>query len=321
MKVSVALATFNGADYVAEQMASIMAQSLLPDEIVVADDGSDDRTVDLVRAAMKNTSVSLVVLERREHLGVTQNFARAIEATSHELIALCDQDDVWHPDRLLRSVEVFVKRPSTTLVHSDAVLVDEAGRALGPSLFEALGVNADLRGLINSGRAFPVLLRRNVVTGATVMFRRSLIAAATPFPEQWVHDEWLAIIASAIGEITSVDERLIEYRQHGRNQIGAASPTFRYKISRMLAADPVRNRNLAARSEVLSRRLAELRGVPSAYRADAAEKAVFEAQRAALPVKRLMRLPGVMRARAGKRYSRFASQGRLDILRDLLQPR
>ncbi|WP_403023546.1 glycosyltransferase family 2 protein [Salinibacterium sp. GXW1014] len=319
--ISVALATYNGERFVAEQVESILAQSRRPDELVVADDGSTDATLDIIRATHEaaRSGVSLRVLDPGGRRGVTKNFERAVSACEGELIVLSDQDDRWHPDRLERAAASFEARPGLLLQHSDARLVDAAGRPLDVGLFEALWVSPAERQAIHGGEAFSAYLRRNLVTGATVAFRATLLEYAMPFPSTWVHDEWLAAIAAAIGEVELVEEPLIDYRQHGANQIGATKPTLRYRISRMLEERGDRYEILAVRAEALADRLAQL-PVPEAILAAARDRARFDRVRAGLPRRRLARLGTVLDEHRAGSYRRLSSQGALDVFRDILQP-
>jgi len=323
LTVSVAMATFNGELHVAKQVESILGQSLLPAELVVADDGSGDRTLEIVRnvyARHPDTTVELRILPPAGHLGIARNFERAIHAAQSDLIALSDQDDSWHSDRLAQSVPSFEFEPQLLLQHSDARLVDAQGSPLGISLFEALRVTAEERALIGAGNAFFSYLRRNIVTGATVLIRRGLLAFASPFPDGWVHDEWLAIVASAVGKVELLDAQLIDYRQHSANVIGVTAPTLRYKIERMLEPRGDRYVQLASRARSMVDRFEMLEPSTSVLEA-AREKSRFESSRAGLSVNRLNRLTTILSERRHGSYRRLSSQGNLDVLRDMLQPR
>ena len=150
-RVSVALGTHNGARFLGEQLTSILAQTHPIVEIVLSDDASTDGTVELVeravaeRRATDPATPALVVLRNPIAVGVTANFEQALRAASGDLIALCDQDDVWHPDRVSRAVAEFSARPELDLVAAEARLVDDAGAPLGSTLFETLGVNTGVR--------------------------------------------------------------------------------------------------------------------------------------------------------------------------------
>lgn len=322
LEVSVALCTYNGARYLEEQLQSIVSQSRSVREIVVADDGSTDETLAIVRrvaAAPGTTSqgIEFRILEGGGH-GVTKNFERAIAACRFDLIALCDQDDIWTAGRLERQCAEFDSRPGLSLLFGDARLVNEHGSPVGATLFDTLEVDAATRARLHAGAAFEIFLRRNIVTGATVMFRRGLTDTALPIPREWVHDEWLAIMAAAVGEVDLMESIVTDYRQHGNNQIGVRIPTVRNKVQRVLQPRGSRNRDLAVRSNLLADRLESIVG--GSRGAAARQKSGFERQRADLPANRILRLAKVLRLAQAGGYRAFASQGRVDIVRDLLQP-
>ncbi|MFF1571832.1 glycosyltransferase family 2 protein [Leifsonia sp. NPDC058292] len=322
-RVSVALCTYEGARFVRQQVESILGQSPRPAQLIVSDDGSRDDTVAIVREVTTALpdAPETVVLVSETPLGVTKNFERAVSAASGDLIALSDQDDVWHEGRLASIAARFAADPALLLLHTDADLVDSAGEPLGRTLFESLEITAEEFAAEQSGRAFDAFVRRNLATGATVVFRRELLDAALPFPDGWVHDEWLAAVAAATGRVEVLREATIDYRQHDSNQIGVAKPSIASKVKRVLEPRGTRNQVLASRFATLADRLAGLgSAVPAEILAAARGKAEFEAERAALPAGRLRRAAGVRRLAASGRYERFASRGRADIIRDLLQP-
>lgn len=323
-RVSVALCTYNGERFVRQQIESILLQRPRPDELIVSDDGSTDQTLSIVREIAESPladGVTVVVLTGERPLGVTRNFQRAVEAATGDLIALSDQDDVWHEGRLERIAARFAADEGLLLVHTDADLVDTDGQPLHRTLFESLEVTASEFDAELAGRAFDAFIRRNLATGATVVFRRTLLDVAIPFADGWVHDEWLAAVAAAAGRVEVLQEPTIDYRQHDSNQIGVAAPTVAGKMRRVLEPRGDRNAVLAARFGVLADRLAALGDrVPPGFVDAAREKARFEAERAALPANRLRRPWRVRRIAVGGRYERFASRGRADIIRDLLQP-
>ncbi|MGO4536378.1 glycosyltransferase family 2 protein [Leifsonia sp. 2MCAF36] len=319
--VSVVLCTHNGESVVGEQIRSILGQTTPVSQIVLSDDASSDGTVDRARREVSaaGSGVELTVIQNPVALGVTGNFAAALGRATEAAIALCDQDDVWHPDKVDR-VTTALEQTDALLVWTDARLVDGDGAPLGRTLFGDLELSTTERSLVETGRGFEALLRRNLATGATVMLRSALLEYAQPIPAEWVHDEWLAIIASAVGGVSVLDEATIDYRQHGGNQIGVTAPTLRYKVRRVLEPRGERNELLARKFAVLADRLAGLGdAVPRAYVTAAVGKAAFERTRADLPTSRLRRLPAVAALLRSGGYDRFASQGRRDAVRDLLQ--
>lgn len=325
--ISVALCTRNGAQFIGEQIRSICLQTLVPMEIVLSDDASHDDTVTLARQAVAecvaqggHSGVTLRVLLNSRALGITRNFEQAIRACRGELIVLCDQDDVWKPERLRRMASEFENRRDLMLLHSDAELIGAAGQSLGRTLFHALEVDPLELGQIHRGRAFDVLLRRNLVTGATVMMRRSLLRDALPFPPEWLHDEWLALIAAATGIADVVEAPLIRYRQHGSNQIGAGRLSLAAKIRLAFLPRGTRYQVRLAKAVVLEARLAELsqRVSPSIIE-KIHGKVAHQRFRASLPRSRVWRLPAVLNEALRGRYDEFG-QGRYNVIRDLLEP-
>lgn len=315
--ISVALCTRNGSRHVREQLESILAGDLLPDEIIVYDDASTDGTVDIV-LEVDSRGVDVRLHRNESPLGVAANFESAIRACRGDIIVLCDQDDRWAEHRLRVAVDVLMPPDGAILVHSDAALIDDEGARIGATLFRYLSVTPSELRSESVGNAFDVLLRRNIVTGATVAFRRELRDTALPIAPGWVHDEWLALVASCAGRI-GLTAPAVEYRLHGANQIGADRPTLGYRLGRAIRRNDERNVLLAARWRGAAERLREL--LPPDRAVLVERKARFEARRAALPSARILRIPRIAREAIAGNYSRFASQRRLDVLRDLLQPR
>jgi len=326
LSVSVALCSHNGSRYIAEQVRSICAQTLQPSEIVLSDDASSDdcvevaaKTLEACRAEGAGRSIAFRVLRNATALRVTKNFEQAVRACTGELIALSDQDDVWHPERLARMTAEFERRPELLLLHSDARLVDGERRDLGQSLFHALEVKPFELAWIHSGRAFDVFLRRNLVTGATTVLRRSLLEQALPFPREWIHDEWLAIVASCVGRVDVLEESLIEYRQHGGNQIGARRDSFAGKVRKALASRGDTHVKRAIKAELLLDRLESLgdRVIADAP-AKLRDKIEHQRFRAALPSSRLARCVPVLREAMTGRYDKFG-RGMRGVIRDLFE--
>jgi glycosyltransferase involved in cell wall biosynthesis len=321
LSVSVAMCTRNSSRFIGPQIDSILAQSVPPNELIVADDASTDDTVQRIECAVERagTPFPLVVLTAEEPFGVTKNFERAVRACASDLIALSDHDDVWHSDRLETDVAAFEHDDDLLLLHSNAVLIDEDGRPLDRDLFESLRVSGDELEAIAEGNGFEVYIRRNLVTGAATMFRRSLLEAALPFPEHWVHDEWLGIIAAAFDGARASRTAVIDYRQHGRNQIGVRPPSLRNRLGRMVQPRVDRYVRIARRSELLVERIDTL-PVSERWKELAHRKRDFERVRAAYPRPRLRRVGPVLRQWRSGDYALLSSQRAVDVVRDLVQP-
>lgn len=233
--MSVALCTYQGAEFVTEQLASIAAQTLLPAEVVVCDDGSTDGTPELVRRFAATAPFPVRLHVNPQRLGVTANFSRAISLCEGSIIALSDQDDVWVPQKLDRQVAVFTARPAVSAVFSDAELVDGVLRPLGRTMFDATHFSKRRQRRVRGGHTLDILLSRPTVCGATLAFRSSWRDLVLPIPPTGMHDEWLSVLLSAVGEVVALPEPLVRYRQHHVNQVGAPPSTPRGRLARRRA--------------------------------------------------------------------------------------
>ena len=323
-RVSVALCTCNGSRFIAEQVESICRQTLPAAEIVLRDDASDDDTVarareawERCRAERPEATPELRIEVRARRLGVTNNFASALVDCHGDLIALSDQDDRWHPDRLERLVGRMEAQPATLLLHGNARMVDADGQWLGNTLFDALVVSDSELLKISQGRAFEVLLDRNLVTGAATIFRRSLLAAALPTPAHWVHDEWLGAIAAALGGVDVELAPLLDYRQHGGNQIGARRENLWEAIRRATKERGDWHTHRLLRAQELEARLAQL-SVSAPVLDAVREKVAHHRTRAAFPAGRVRRPLPILREWSTGRYRRFG-RGLRGVIKDLLE--
>jgi glycosyltransferase involved in cell wall biosynthesis len=218
-RISVALCTYNGEQFLPQQLASIANQTRLPDEVVVCDDHSTDRTVAIVQEFAAAASYPVRLFENERNLGFAANFERAIRLCDGDLIALSDQDDIWYPHRLEKSEQEFIAHPHAGLVFSDADLVDEHNRLTGQTLWQRLGFVGKRKRDLLAGQ-YVVLAKHRFVTGATVMFRITLRERCLPIGAGWIHDEWIAMIVAAFGDLRPIDQPLIRYRIHSSQQVG-----------------------------------------------------------------------------------------------------
>lgn len=226
MKVSVALCTYNGELYIADQLYSITAQTHPVDEIILCDDGSSDSTLTIARQIQEQGS-PIQIHCNTQRLGFVANFAKAIQTCTGDIIFLCDQDDLWKEDKVALMLTYFQSNPKLLLIFSDGELINETGNSLNCRLWQALPYPP------KKMPSFIDLLNHDLITGAACAFRRELITHALPFPAHWIHDAWLGIIASALGQIEAIPTTLIAYRQHNNNQIGLRPPTFKQKIQKV----------------------------------------------------------------------------------------
>ncbi|MGE5193691.1 MAG: glycosyltransferase family 2 protein [Deltaproteobacteria bacterium] len=218
--ISVALCTYNGAEFLDEQLHSIAAQTWLPDELVIFDDGSSDDSVARADQFAATAPFRVRIHRNPRNLGCTGNFGACIAACTGDIIALSDQDDVWLPHKLERLASALGAEPGAAFAFSDALVVDPNLQPLPYGLWQAMRFTpADLR-LFQQRRGFEILLKQFAVTGATLAFRAHYRDILLPIPRSWFHDAWIALILSGIAYGIPIEEPLIKYRQHSAQQLG-----------------------------------------------------------------------------------------------------
>ena len=314
--ISVALCTYNGAAYLGEQLASIARQTCLPAEVVLSDDGSTDSTLEIAREFARGAPFPVRISQNEKNLGLAQNFGHTIGLCAGDLIALADQDDVWHDDKLARIVGAFERDPELGLIFTDADLVGPDLTPLGKRLSDTGRVGEAERAVLVSADAFAFLLRRNVATGATMAFRAGLREVILPIPEDLLtyHDAWIVQIAAATGRIAFLPEPLMQYRQHP----GQHTWDFVYVHGARRVLDRAYYRAHLRQLVALRNRLAAV-GLASDSTAIRLvdSNARHLRRRSSLPASRLARLAPIFFELLSGRYGRF-SNGLRSAARDLL---
>jgi len=318
---SVALAACNGALYLPEFLDSLTSQTLPPQELVAADDASNDGTAILLEAFAARAPFQVRILRNPRRLGVVENFSRAMAACNGNAIALADQDDVWRAEKL-EKLALALEQPDTMAAFSDAEVVDEGLEGLGYTMWQQIGFNARRQRLLNGDQPWEALFKDPVVTGATLMFKRELLPYILPIPDSWLHDAWIAQIAVSQGQLAAINETLVLYRQHGSNAIGGK----RKKLS-----EQIRSAYSLGRLGLVERELRRfgalhdrLSSFPASPRRDcmlalSKSKIAHLERRRSLPSNRLRRLPTVWQEWRHGNYRRFAKDWR-NVAADLLMP-
>ncbi len=321
LTTSVCLCTRDGERYLARQLASLLAQERPVDEIVIGDDASRDGTLDMLRAFAASAPMPVKVLQHADPVGQAANLAAVLSMATGDVLFICDQDDIWHPDKVSVLVDVLEQHPSSPAAFSDSRLVDEYGRDLGVSLWEELHFSQDERRAVADGAGMRLLARRNAVAGHTIALRSSALEHVLPVPPVVrLIDWWIALLLAADGGLFGVDTPLVDYRQHGANTVGLRSrqPTLS-RLHSLSGAE--RAAGDADTLEAVIHRLSARR--PGAV--DEADEVWLRARiaharfRSALPRPRPRRILPVAREAASGRYRRFANGWRsaaFDVLRN-----
>jgi len=204
--ISVCIATYNGARYLREQLDSILPQIGEVDEVIISDDGSTDETIEIINSY----SDGRIKLLHNNNRGFVHNFENALKNTKGDYIFLCDQDDIWLPNKVQVCVETLGKHIA---VNHNSLLVDSEGKQLGVDFFSQN----------HSAGGYWRTLWRNSYSGCCMAFRRELLEYAMPFPPKIAsHDIWLGLIAEKHGNPIFLQQPLLYYRRHGHNASSTA---------------------------------------------------------------------------------------------------
>jgi len=222
----IVLASFNGAEFLSQQLDSLIAQTETQWDLLIRDDGSTDHSLDIIRRySQKDQRINLLSDKHGETGSAMGNFSILLEAALKQgatHVFCCDQDDVWDPDKLelvlARLKQLEGEGRIASLVHHDLAVVNETLKPLSRSFVRLMRMNpGDQR---NPQR----LISRNEITGCAMACNRALLELALPISDQAVmHDWWLGLHAAFFGRLAYMPKRLVKYRQHGKNMIGAKS--------------------------------------------------------------------------------------------------
>ncbi len=220
MKISIALCTYNGEFFLEEQLNSFLAQTRLPDELIICDDLSTDSTLQIIEKFSNQAPFQVRSFVHPENIGSTRNFEQAISHCQGDFIFLADQDDYWLPEKIEMTMQEFEKNKAVGMVFTDAELVNEKLQPLNRKLCDLTYQKADRNEIF-----FNLLLKKHIVTGATMAFRKEFVEKIMPIPTtipNLIHDAWISLVIAANAEVKFIDKPLIKYRQHANQQLGIA---------------------------------------------------------------------------------------------------
>ena len=191
--ISIAMATYNGEKYLQQQLDSIAAQSVLPDELVVCDDCSKDDTVEILENFKNKVNFEVKILKKQINSGYIKNFARVISETKGNYIFLCDQDDFWFPNKIEVVLKTFKENPNIQLVAHNAIITDSDLKSKEVTLF-------------NSDRE-----NSSIVNGCITCLRRAFLDSVLPIPECYEFDSWFTTVANRLNLRYNLDTALSFY--------------------------------------------------------------------------------------------------------------
>lgn len=307
--VSVALCTYNGANFLSEQLASITAQTRPVNELVICDDNSTDDTQRIVTDFAKTAPFPVVFQRNKTNLGSTKNFENAVRLCQGDIIIFSDQDDRWRSDRVDKTLNFFERNPAMEGLFSNARVMDDDSQPTNRTIWDKVQFTETLRKKWRAGQAHEILYDGYVVTGASMAIRRHVLPFVLPFPtgfEKLIHDGWVALVLAVRGTIDFLEDELIWYRQHTAQQVGFGKQipmvSLRQRVTRSRDEKllPIQKRAdelallynlLRAKPELPVEKLAQLRRLRDHYR-----------MRATLPASRWRRLRPIWRDVQRGRY-------------------
>ena len=218
--IFILLATYNGEKYLPEQIKSLQNQTFTDWKLLIRDDGSTDKTINIIIEYAASDSRINLISDELKRIGACQSFSELLNyAAEADYVMFCDQDDVWLPNKIEVSIHTIKRieneNDMAALAHTDLIVVNENLEVKSKSYWDYHNINPE-RKKINH------LLIANTVTGCTIIINKKLMNLGYPIPNGvFMHDWWFALLASIFGTIETIHEPLILYRQHSSNSVGA----------------------------------------------------------------------------------------------------
>ena len=219
--VAVVLCSYNGADHLREQLLSL-AEQTWPASVHLFDDASTDRTIEIAQGFRKELDIQIHI--NSPNKGFVANFESGIRTVldlGFDYIALCDQDDIWLPNKIEDSMQAMLENDALNkaiLVHSDLSIINEHAETQFKSYFKFRRYD------ISNNPSLPIVLGQNGVMGNTIVMNRNLAELALPFPANLhVHDYWITLVCELFGQRVLLEQQLVQYRIHTANTSNATS--------------------------------------------------------------------------------------------------
>ncbi|HFI0214489.1 TPA: glycosyltransferase family 2 protein [Streptococcus suis] len=224
MKVNILMSTYNGQQFLAEQIRSIQDQTYTDWTLLVRDDGSSDKTREILQDfASQDSRIRLIDVEETKNIGVIKSFHRLVHYEQADYYFFSDQDDVWLPDKLAVSLQEAQSYPTDQplMVYMDLTVVEQDLQVMTESMIRSQSHHANTQ-LVQE-------LTENTVTGGVSMINHSLASLWTKTEDIIMHDWYLALLATAFGKLVYIDKAGELYRQHAGNVLGARTLSKRLK--------------------------------------------------------------------------------------------
>lgn len=316
--ISIAMCTYNGERFLQEQLDSFLQQTRLPDELVVCDDGSTDRTTEILENFKEVAPFPVRIFINEQRLQFSKNFEKAISLCREDLIAFSDQDDIWLPEKLKDVEQVFLKYPAAGYVFHDALAVDECLDSLGFSLWDYYDFSINSTSHFSPGE-FTTYCYNLVIFGATMTMNAKLRDYLFPFPGNWDYDGWVSFAGSLFMEVIALPKKLNKYRQHSNQAYGVKIFYFKDKYERAKKGERSDFTKQAIHwQEALTRLSSDKRlRIDQHILKQISDRIEHFKIRGNLNGSLIKRIPVIFREIINKRYHKYSS-GWMSFMRDLL---
>jgi glycosyltransferase involved in cell wall biosynthesis len=217
LKISVVMAVFEGEHFIRQQLDSILCQTIIPDEIVICDDSSNDKTYKAIENAVAQYNGSVKYYKNKMRLGVSKNFEKAISLSSGDVIFLSDQDDIWKPNKIAQLISLVNASPNCGGAFCNSELVDADLNSLGITHWDLRNFSENKIFSTSSGM-LDFFLKRVPIAGHNMVFRSELKDLLLPFPDLVeCHDTWIGLVIKATNKWVFTSDTLTQFRQHDNN--------------------------------------------------------------------------------------------------------
>lgn len=225
MKISVAMCTYNGERFLKEQIDSILAQTVSVQEIVVCDDGSNDKTLEILQEYFNQFPTIFRIYQNEKTLKSVKNFEKAISLCTGDITFLCDQDDYWYPEKVKKIVDKFEQNPEILGCCSNGFVMNDESEIMVNHFTKWDVCQKFLQSQSTVNHFNFATQKGNFSTGATMAVRTKFAQAAFPIPivKDFHHDEWLTLLATVNEKMLFIPEKLINYRIHKTQQVGGVA--------------------------------------------------------------------------------------------------
>jgi len=314
--ISIAMTTYNGERFLKEQLDSFLWQTRLPDELVVCDDGSTDRTLEILENFARTAPFPVKIFRNPQRLGFSKNFEKAINLCQGELIFLSDQDDIWMPNKIVEIEKVFIKYPFAGVVFSDAFLVNENLIPTNKSLFDHYGINIEKIINISPGKFIKKYNITNAIIGAVIAIKSEIREIIFPIPSNWSHDGWITFAGGLVAHVFLLPIKLIKYRRHANQLYGISAKLIeQYNKSKKVERDYYIRESLKWEN-TLNHKVFKNIILDEFIKEIITQISIHLKTRGSLPENKFQRLPIILREVKYRRYQKY-SNGWKSIIKDV----